>query len=62
MIRALSRTLPALLKSVPTTEPRRSARLHSMAARGTKRSMPPKVGTHSGSFHCDEALGVFLLK
>ena len=26
-----------------------------------KRSMV-KLGTHSGSFHCDEALGCFLLK
>eukprot|EP00884_Botryococcus_braunii_P014403 jgi/Botrbrau1/22964/Bobra.0030s0036.1 len=27
-----------------------------------KRAMPMKIGTHSGKFHCDEALGVFLLK
>ncbi len=27
----------------------------------TKRSMV-RIGTHSGTFHCDEALGCFLLK
>ena len=28
---------------------------------GAKRKMV-KIGTHSGSFHCDEALGCFLLR
>lgn len=27
-----------------------------------KRSRPTVIGTHSGTFHCDEALAVFLLK
>ena len=27
-----------------------------------KRMAPTKIGTHDGSFHCDEALGCFLLK
>ena len=26
------------------------------------RTMVKKVGTHSGSFHCDEALGCYLLR
>lgn len=35
----------------------------SIAAAGNlKRKMPGAIGTHSGSFHCDEALGCFLLK
>ena len=28
----------------------------------TKRMAPTKIGTHDGSFHCDEALGCYLLK
>ena len=28
---------------------------------GTKRMPPKTIGTHDGSFHCDEALGCFLL-
>lgn len=33
-----------------------------MASAVNKRKMAPTIGTHSGSFHCDEALGCFLLK
>ncbi|GFR46719.1 hypothetical protein Agub_g8342, partial [Astrephomene gubernaculifera] len=29
---------------------------------GNKRAMAPKIGTHSGTFHCDEALGCWMLK
>lgn len=29
---------------------------------GTKRMAPTTIGTHDGSFHCDEALGCFLLQ
>ncbi|PNH03653.1 hypothetical protein TSOC_010264 [Tetrabaena socialis] len=29
---------------------------------GSKRPMAPRIGTHSGTFHCDEALGCWLLK
>ncbi|EFJ43254.1 hypothetical protein VOLCADRAFT_83324 [Volvox carteri f. nagariensis] len=29
---------------------------------GNKRPMVKKIGTHSGSFHCDEALGCWLLR
>lgn len=29
---------------------------------GSKRKMPVQIGTHDGSFHCDEALGCFLLQ
>ena len=32
-----------------------------MSSGGTKRKMAPTIGTHS-AFHCDEALGCFLLK
>ena len=40
---------------------------HRAAARAfmssaNKRMAPTKIGTHDGSFHCDEALGCFLLK
>lgn len=31
------------------------------AAAGVKRNMV-KIGTHSGSFHCDEALGCWMLR
>lgn len=31
------------------------------AAAGTKRPMV-RIGTHSGSFHCDEALGCWMLR
>lgn len=29
---------------------------------GSKRPMGKKIGTHSGTFHCDEALGCWLLR
>ena len=32
------------------------------SADGNKRKMGPTIGTHSGTFHCDEALGCFLLQ
>jgi uncharacterized UPF0160 family protein len=32
-----------------------------MAAVATKRKAV-QIGTHSGTFHCDEALGCFMLK
>ena len=33
-----------------------------MAATPAKRTAPLTIGTHSGTFHCDEALGCYLLK
>ncbi len=33
----------------------------SAAAGGLKRPIGKRIGTHSGSFHCDEALGCYLL-
>jgi hypothetical protein len=33
-----------------------------MATVAKRQKMGPTIGTHSGSFHCDEALGTFLLK
>lgn len=38
-----------------------SVRCHTFMTSALKRKMV-KIGTHSGSFHCDEALGCFLLK
>jgi uncharacterized UPF0160 family protein len=32
------------------------------AITGSKRAMPVRIGTHSGSFHADEALGCWMLK
>ena len=29
---------------------------------GVKRKMNPRVGTHNGTFHCDEALGCFMIR
>lgn len=29
---------------------------------GLKRKMGKKVGTHNGTFHCDEALGCFMIR
>lgn len=47
-LRAFSRQSPSLL-------------IRCMAT-GAKRKMAPQIGTHSGSFHCDEALATFMLK
>lgn len=44
----------------PSTLPSDQLRM-SLSATPQKRKMV-KLGTHSGSFHCDEALGCFLLK
>ena len=43
------------------------AHAESGIARGSAQGMPAKrkmvnIGTHSGSFHCDEALGCYMLK
>lgn len=36
--------------------------MSTTASATAKRKMAPKVGTHSGSFHADEALGCALLQ
>lgn len=42
---------------------RAQAESASLASEGLKRQkMTKKIGTHNGTFHCDEALGVFLLE
>lgn len=53
----------------PTTTAMRMLRLFSWAPRVTRSFMPgpkrarhPRIGTHGGTFHCDEALACFLLK
>ena len=51
----LSRKLPRVRSRAFT-----SASVRCMSA-GTKRMAPKTIGTHDGSFHCDEALGCFLL-
>ena len=38
----------------------KNLRVMSVAANDSKRKMK-SIGTHSGTFHCDEALGCFLL-
>ena len=55
---ALRQPLSARLGS-PTV---RCAPYMSQAAAGAKRKADMKIGTHSGSFHCDEALGCALLQ
>lgn len=44
--------------------PTRPAHRMSTAATAAKRAKmaPPTIGTHSGTFHCDEALGCYLLR
>ena len=39
-----------------------SPRTATRCMSGTKRMAPTTIGTHDGSFHCDEALGCFLLQ
>ena len=38
------------------------ARAVAALASAGKRKMGKRIGTHSGSFHCDEALGCWLLR
>lgn len=39
----------------------RSTIAMALSVTGSKRK-PVRIGTHSGTFHCDEALGCFMLK
>ena len=57
-----SRLAPTLSRKLPRFRSRAftSASVRCMSA-GTKRMAPKTIGTHDGSFHCDEALGCFLL-
>ena len=57
-----SRLAPPLRRKLPRFRSRAytSASVRCMSA-GTKRMPPKTIGTHDGSFHCDEALGCFLL-
>lgn len=41
---------------------RGSRAVHSLHSLMAVSSVPKRIGTHSGTFHCDEALGCFLLK
>jgi hypothetical protein len=42
---------------------RAQAESANLASEGLKKQkMTKKIGTHNGTFHCDEALGVFLLE
>lgn len=50
----------ATVRSVATSA---RLRMSSVAAASAKRAkMGKRIGTHSGTFHCDEALGCFLLQ
>ncbi|XP_027336189.1 UPF0160 protein MYG1, mitochondrial isoform X2 [Abrus precatorius] len=54
-------TLPLLLMANQATSPRLSALFSSFP--GSPVHVPLKrVGTHNGSFHCDEALGCFMIR
>ena len=50
--------------AAPSSPPadRRAIRAFAVRCMSTKRIAPTKIGTHDGSFHCDEALGCYLLK
>ncbi len=64
LLRAVPSLLVSKLASVrcSSTAPRaRPVSMSSADVRSHKRSMV-RIGTHSGTFHCDEALGCFLLK
>lgn len=58
--------VPSVLRSAKQGRPAAGwladALLPSPWAQPPARSGPPLAGTHSGSFHCDEALGCFLLQ
>ena len=56
--------LPKVLRPTLLTHsfiPRASTRPY-VRCMSTKRMAPTKIGTHDGSFHCDEALGCYLLR
>ena len=36
--------------------------MHSSAQENTKKRVMVRIGTHDGTFHCDEALGVYILR
>ena len=59
-----SQSRPATLNPLRQLFPRLSSRLMSTTmSPPTKRARTtPLLGTHSGTFHCDEALAVFLLR
>jgi hypothetical protein len=67
----IGRALNSLLRAVPSSlsaaaalrlpRPHSSPRTIVTMAVGDKRK-PVKIATHSGSFHCDEALGCYLLR
>ena len=50
--------------AAPSSPPadRRAIRAFAVRCMSTKRMAPTKIGTHDGSFHCDEALGCHLLR
>ena len=56
--------LPKVLRPTLTQHsfPGGRAALSRAYCMSTKRMAPTKIGTHDGSFHCDEALGCYLLK
>jgi len=53
----------AVLKISPSAPHLRMLTATAAATNSTKRvKMAKKIGTHSGTFHCDEALGCYLLQ
>ena len=39
-----------------------SSSMADLSSKRPKVELPPRIGTHNGTFHCDEALGCFLLR
>jgi hypothetical protein len=54
-------TLPRLFAQASRTHTSFYRNVITMATAATKRKAV-QIGTHSGTFHCDEALGCFMLK
>jgi len=59
-IRNLFSTMASL--SPAAASPKRLTVYSSAAADGNGTGSGKRVGTHNGSFHCDEALGCFLIR
>ena len=52
----------ASLSPAAAASPKRLRVYSSAAADGVGAGSGKRVGTHNGSFHCDEALGCFLIR
>ncbi|XP_072987493.1 uncharacterized protein [Typha latifolia] len=58
--RSCTFSMAAAASSSPSSSPKR-ARVPAFS-NGSQNPNPRRVGTHNGSFHCDEALGCFMIR